>query len=352
MSEGRARTYRESGVDRGRAEEAKARIAELVRSTSRGFAAESFGRFGGLFPLPGGTGVLVASADGVGTKLKVAARAGRHDTVGQDLVNHCVNDILCEGARPLFFLDYIGAATLDPEGIEAVVGGIAAACRENDCALIGGETAELPGLYPPGEYDLVGFIVGWAERERLLNPSRVVPGDLLIALPSSGLHTNGYTLARSIVFETMGLDVEDPFPQAGGSVADVLLAVHRSYYHLLYPEIEAGRVRALAHITGGGLPGNLSRALPPDADAVVDRRSWQVPAVFRVLQRAGEVAEDEMFHTFNMGVGMVAVVAAEDAGVVRAGLSARGERGAWVCGRVEAGHGRVRWAAGTEGREG
>ena len=339
---GPARTYREAGVDRGRAEAAKARIAQLVRSTAQGAAAESFGRFGGLFAWPeGGDRILVASADGVGTKLKVAAAANRHDTVGQDLVNHCVNDILCEGARPLFFLDYIGAGALDAEVIEAVVSGIARACRENDCALIGGETAEMPGLYPADEYDLVGFIVGAVPREQRLDPSRVKPGDALLGLPSRGLHTNGYTLARSIVFETMGLAVDDPFPEADRSVADVLLAIHRSYYRPLYPEIEAGRIHALAHITGGGLPGNLARALPPDADAVVRPGSWEVPAVFRVLQRAGDVSDDEMFATFNMGVGMVAAVDASAAEEVLAALRARGEPGAWLCGRVEPGHGRV-----------
>ncbi|MGH7544638.1 MAG: phosphoribosylformylglycinamidine cyclo-ligase [Gemmatimonadota bacterium] len=345
MSERRTRTYREAGVDRRRAEEARARIAELVRSTATGVAAQSFGRFGGLFPVPAGRErVLVASADGVGTKLKVAVIAGRHDTVGQDLVNHCVNDVLCEGARPLFFLDYIGAGTLDPAVVEAVVEGLARACRENDCVLLGGETAEMPGLYPAGEYDLVGFLVGGVERARLLHASQVQAGDVLIALPSSGLHTNGYTLARAIVFETMGLEVGDPFPETGASVADTLLAVHRSYYRPLYPEIEAGRVRSIAHITGGGIPGNLSRALPPDLDAVVDRASWEVPAVFRVLAREGGVADDEMLETFNMGVGMVAIVEPGVADEALRGLRDRGEPAAWVCGVVESGRGRVRWA--------
>lgn len=345
MTERRTHTYRGAGVDRGRAEEAKARIAHIVRSTAAGVAAQSFGRFGGLFPVPSGDEpVLVASADGVGTKLKVAAMAGRHDTVGQDLVNHCVNDVLCEGARPLFCLDYIGAGRLDPGVVESVVQGLARACRENDCALLGGETAEMPGLYPAGEYDLVGFLVGWAERARLLHALRAEAGDALIALPSSGLHTNGYTLARAIVFETMRLGVGDPFPETGGSVAETLLAVHRSYYRALYPEIEAGRIRALAHITGGGIPGNLSRALPPDLDAVVDRDSWEVPPLFRVLAREGRVADDEMFGTFNMGIGIVAIVGRDIADDVLRDLRARGEVGAWVCGSVQVGRGRVRWA--------
>jgi phosphoribosylformylglycinamidine cyclo-ligase len=346
VSERRGWTYRDAGVDRDRAEEAKARIAELVRSTARGIAGESFGRFAGVFPVPpqAREPLLVASADGVGTKLKVASLAGRHDTVGEDLVNHCVNDILCLGARPLFFLDYIGTSTLEPSVVEAVVSGIARGCRENDCALIGGETAEMPGLYPPREYDLVGFIVGWVERERLLHPTRVKPGDALIALPSSGLHTNGYSLARRIVFETLGAGLADPFPETGRSTADVLLAVHRSYYRLVYPDLESGRIHGIAHITGGGIPGNLNRALPPDLDAVVFRGSWVVPAVFRVLQEGGQVSDDEMFRTFNMGIGMVLIVDREATEHVLEALRERGESGAWVCGAVERGRGRVRWA--------
>ncbi|MBI4513934.1 MAG: phosphoribosylformylglycinamidine cyclo-ligase, partial [Gemmatimonadetes bacterium] len=305
MTESGGWTYRRAGVDRQRAQQAKARIGELVRSTARGLAAESFGRFAGIFPVPGGgvEPLLVATADGVGTKVKVAQLAGRHDTVGQDLVNHCVNDLLCAGARPLFFLDYIGAGKLEPGVVESLVAGIARACRENDCALIGGETAEMPDVYPEGEYDLVGFAVGWVEGARLLDASRVRAGDQLVALPSSGLHTNGYTLARRIVFETLGLRVEDPFPGTNARVAAVLLEVHRSYYPCVYPELEAGRIHAIAHITGGGLAENLARTLPADLDAVVRRKSWEVPSVFRVLQEAGRVPEDEMFRTFNMGIG-------------------------------------------------
>ena len=345
MTEERGRTYRDAGVDRDRADAAKARIAELVRSTARGLAAESFGRFAGVFPAPGGREpLLVASADGVGTKLKVAVLAGRHDTVGRDLVNHCVNDVLCAGARPLFFLDYIGAGVLDPGVVEQVVAGLADACRENDCVLLGGETAEMPGLYPEREYDLVGFLVGVGERDRWLHPDRVRVGDVLVALPSSGLHTNGYSLARAIVFGTLGLRPDDPFPESGRSVADVLLEVHRSYYRLLSPELEAGTLHGLAHITGGGIPGNLPRALPPDVDAVVRRDSWEVPSVFRVLQRAGQVSEEEMFRTFNMGVGMILIVEGGREGELLGRLRARGEPGAWVCGHVEPGRGRVRWS--------
>src|SRR5438105_10282323 len=251
--------------------------------------------------------VLVSSADGVGTKIKVAIDAGRHDTIGRDLVNHCVNDILVQGALPLFFLDYVAFGKLDPSVVEAVVAGVAAGCRENSCALIGGETAEMPGTYTPPDYDLAGFIVGYVEEDRILGPHRVRPDDVLVALPSSGLHTNGYSLARKIVADRLKLRMTDAFPDGGGTVADVLLAEHKSYLPALKPVL--GRVHALAHITGGGLPENLDRALPPTLDAVLDVSSWRVPAVFRVLMEAGQVQPAEMYRAFNMGVGMAAICA-------------------------------------------
>lgn len=337
MSE-RGLSYREAGVDIDAGNRAKQGIAALLESTATPETLSRLGSFGGLFRLPAGlrSPVLVASADGVGTKLKVAFLAGRHDTVGEDLVNHCVNDILVQGARPLFFLDYLGMGRVEPGVVEALVGGIARGCRANGCALLGGETAELPDFYAPGEYDLAGTIVGVVEEDALLDGSRIRPGDVLLGLASSGLHTNGYSLARRIVFERLGLGVDDPFPALGERVADVLLRVHRSYLGALRAPLARGALHGLAHITGGGLLENLPRVLPPGTAARVERASWDVPALFRVLQRAGAVADEEMFRVFNLGVGMVAVVAPEHGDGVLAELRAAGET-AWVLGEVVAG---------------
>ncbi|HSR43094.1 MAG TPA: phosphoribosylformylglycinamidine cyclo-ligase, partial [Longimicrobiales bacterium] len=282
--------------------------------------------------------VLVSSADGVGTKLKVAFLSGRHDTVGRDLVNHCVNDILVQGARPLFFLDYLATGAIDEGVVEAVVRGVAEACLENRCALLGGETAEMPDFYAPGEYDLAGFIVGLVERDAILDGSKVRAGDLLVGLGSSGLHTNGYTLARKIVFDVMGLDVDDPLPGTDQTAGEALLRVHRSYLPGLEPELSGGRIRALAHVTGGGIPGNLPRVLGEGLGAVVDRSSWEVPPLFRALRDAGGVEEEEMFRVFNMGVGMVVVTPAGDAEGLVGALRERGEE-AWILGEVEEGRG-------------
>jgi phosphoribosylformylglycinamidine cyclo-ligase len=254
-------------------------------------------------------------------------------------VNHCVNDILVQGAEPLFFLDYVAFGALVPAVVEAVVRGVAAGCRENGCALLGGETAEMPGLYTPPDYDLAGFVVGMVEESRVLGAERVRDGDALIALASSGLHTNGYSLARRIVRERMKLSVRDPFPGAGQTVADALLAVHRSYLAALRPVL--GRVHAMAHITGGGLPGNLDRALPESLDAVVDTKSWELPPVFRVLQEAGGVERMEMFRAFNMGVGMVVIAPPAEADAVIASARAA-SCPAWVLGHVAPGRGLVR----------
>jgi phosphoribosylformylglycinamidine cyclo-ligase len=284
--------------------------------------------------------VLVASTDGVGTKLKLAFLTGNHHTVGEDLVNHCVNDILVQGARPLFFLDYLGLGRLEPGTVEAVVGGIARGCRANGCALLGGETAEMPDFYAPGEYDLAGTIIGIVEESRVLDGSAVREGDAVIALASSGLHTNGYSLARRVIFERMRLSPDDPFPEEEGTVGEVLLRVHRSYLSSLMPLLDAGKVRALAHITGGGLVENLPRVLPRGLSARIARDSWHVPAVFRVIAREGGVAEEEMFRAFNMGVGMVAVVApAEVDGTLQA-LRDSGEE-PWVAGEIVPGDGTV-----------
>jgi phosphoribosylformylglycinamidine cyclo-ligase len=332
--------YRAAGVDIEAADDAKQRIRRLVESTFTAGARGSFGGFGGMFRVPTDVPkpVLVSSADGVGTKLKVAIEAGRHDTVGHDLVNHCVNDILVQGALPLFFLDYVAFGVLDPKVVEAIVAGVAAGCRENGASLMGGETAEMPGVYSPPDYDLAGFIVGYVDEDAVLGAHRVCDGDVLIGLESSGLHTNGYSLARRIVSDRMKLTVHDMFPGEGVPVADVLLRLHRSYLAALRPVLSL--VRAMAHITGGGLPGNVNRALPAGLNAVVDTASWKIPNVFMQLERAGGVARPEMFRTFNMGVGMVVFAAARDVGAILESSTRAGIR-AWQLGRVTSGDGSV-----------
>ena len=332
--------YRGAGVDIDAADDAKSRIKRLVESTFTAGARGRFGGFGGMFRMPAEAKrpVLVASADGVGTKIKVAIEAGRHDTIGHDLVNHCVNDILVQGARPMFFLDYITFGALEPSVAEAVVAGVAAGCRENECSLIGGETAEMPGLYTPPDYDLAGFVVGWVEEDAVLGPERVREGDVLIGLASTGLHTNGYSLARRIVTDRMRLRPADPFPGESESTADTMLRVHRSYLPVLRPVL--GTIHAMAHITGGGLPGNVNRALPPSLDAEIDTSSWQIPNLFTRLQHAGDVARDEMFRAFNMGVGMVVIAAPADVETISTAAQSEGVR-AWRLGRVIRGAGQV-----------
>ena len=332
--------YRSAGVDIDAADDAKARIRRHVESTLTAGARGTFGGFGGMFRMPEGARrpLLVSSADGVGTKIKVAIEADRHDTVGHDLVNHCVNDILVQGAAPLFFLDYVAFGELVPRVVEQVVAGVAAGCRENGCALMGGETAEMPGLYTPPDYDLAGFVVGYVEEDAVLGAERVRPGDVLVGLASSGLHTNGYSLARRIVSERLRLGAHDPFPGEAGSVADVLLTVHRSYLRALTPVLD--RVHAMAHITGGGLPGNVNRALPASLDAAIDAASWDIPNVFRVLEDAGAVQREEMLRAFNMGVGMVVITDAGAAAPVVEAARAAGVH-AWAMGEVVPGSGRV-----------
>jgi phosphoribosylformylglycinamidine cyclo-ligase len=332
--------YRAAGVDIEAADDAKHRIKAHVLSKLTAGARGEFGGFGGMFRVPTDVPkpVLVSSADGVGTKLKVAIEAGRHDTVGHDLVNHCVNDILVQGARPLFFLDYVAFGALEPAVVEQVVAGVAAGCRENGCALLGGETAEMPGVYTPPDYDLAGFIVGYVDEDAILGPTRVRPGQVLVGIESSGLHTNGFSLARRIVGERLKLRADDRFPGSERSVGDVLLAVHQSYLAALQSVL--GQVSAMAHITGGGIPGNLNRALPATVDAVVETSSWAVPNLFEQLGRAGNVAREEMFRAFNMGVGMIVIADAPAAEAVVASCAARGLH-AWRLGRTEAGSGRV-----------
>jgi phosphoribosylformylglycinamidine cyclo-ligase len=331
-------SYGDSGVDREVAARAKSRIAELVESTRTANVVSRAGGFGGLFRVPGGyrKPVMVSSADGVGTKLKVAMMADRHDTVGTDLVNHCVNDILVEGARPLFFLDYIGMGRLEQRIVEALVEGLAAGCRDNDCVLLGGETAEMPDFYAPGEYDLAGFIVGMVDEDARPGSHRVRAGDVLIGLQSSGFHTNGYSLLRRLFFDRLGMNVDDRYPDSDDSIADVLLRPHRSYAPTLLPLIADARVRALSHITGGGIPENLVRVLPDGVAATIESASWRVPPEFEAVQRLGRVERDEMFLTFNMGVGMIVVVSAADASDVVAELTAAAET-AWIIGEVRSG---------------
>jgi phosphoribosylformylglycinamidine cyclo-ligase len=302
--------YRTSGVDIDLGNETVRRIRSLAKATFTPAVLSDIGSFGGLFRLDASCcpePVLVSSADGVGTKLKVAFMTGRHDTVGADLVNHCVNDILVQGARPLFFLDYLATGRLSPAVAERVIGGVARACRENGCALIGGETAEMPGFYADGEYDLAGFIVGLVDRSKIIDGRTIEPGDILIGLRSAGLHTNGYSLARSVVFEVLGLTPDTFVDELGMTVSEALLAPHRSYLAAVSPLIDAGLVKGMAHITGGGITENLPRTLPPTCGARVDRRSWSVPAIFQLLQRAGAISDDEMFRAFNMGIGLIVV---------------------------------------------
>ena len=336
--------YAAAGVHLDTADEAKRRIAELVRQTRTELALGALGAFGGMVRLPPGyeRPVLVLSTDGVGTKVLVAARAGVHDTVGEDLVNHCVNDILVHGARPLAFLDYIATGTLEPETAAAIVAGVARGCGAHDMTLAGGETAQLPDLYRPGQYDLAGAIVGVVEERAALHGDRVRAGDVLLAYASNGLHTNGYTLARRIVFDRLGLDVADPFPESDRTVAQVLLDVHRSYAAAVTPVLP--RLHALAHITGGGIAGNLVRVLPPGCEAVVEAGAWPWPAVFRVLMRAGEVSLGEMRRVFNLGVGMIAVLARDDVEAAAAAAASHAGVDTWVIGEVVAGQTGVRFA--------
>ena len=334
--------YAAAGVRLDAAEEAKRRIAELVRATRTPLALGHVGAFGGMVRVPEGyrKPVLVMSTDGVGTKVLVAAAAGVHDTVGEDLVNHSVNDILVHGAKPLAFLDYIATGSLVPEVAAAIVTGIARGCRAHDMTLAGGETAQLPDLYAPGHYDLAGTIVGIVEEAEALHGDRVRPGDVLIGYASNGLHTNGYTLARRIVFDQLKLDVHDPFPGTDLTVAQVLLTVHRSYASVVTPVLQ--RLHALAHITGGGIAGNLARVLPEGCEAVVDAGSWPWPPVFRTLTRAGKVSIDEMRRVFNLGIGMIALVARDDVdAVVQA--AQRAKIPAWMIGEVHAGKTGVRF---------
>jgi len=331
--------YKQSGVDVDAGNEVVRRIKGLAKATVTPGVISELGSFGGLFHL-GSQGlrdaVLVSSADGVGTKLRVAFMSGIHTSIGVDLVNHCVNDILVQGASPLFFLDYLATGRLDPDVAVQIVEGLARGCRANGCALLGGETAEMPGFYADGEYDVAGFIVGAVERDRLIDGRDVAPGDVLIGIPSSGLHTNGYSLARTIVFDRLRLGVHDRVPELGTTVAEALLEPHRSYLSIVRPLLDTGRVKGMAHITGGGITDNLPRVLPRGTDAVVRLGSWEVPPIFRWLERAGSVPQDDMLRTFNMGVGLILVVASGDADAVIGAIRAGGEPDVRVIGAIAA----------------
>ena len=332
--------YKAAGVSIDAGNEAVRRIRGLARSTFTSGVLSDIGSFGGLFRLEPGRfqePILVSSADGVGTKLKVAFRSRRHDTVGVDLVNHCVNDILVQGAEPLFFLDYLATGRLSPDVAESIVSGMASACRANGCALLGGETAEMPGFYGDGEYDLAGFIVGIVDRPALLTGSEIAEGDVLIGLPSSGLHTNGYSLARHIVFDTLQLEVDSYVRELGCTVGEALLEPHRSYLPAVRPLLGGRRIKGMAHITGGGITENLPRILPPGTAAEVDLSAWGRPRVFEWLQRSGEVPVDDMFRTFNMGIGLILVASPADAESLTDECAAGGTRDARVIGRIVAG---------------
>lgn len=338
--------YKASGVDISAGNETVRRIRALARATFTEGVLSEIGSFGGLFRLETTAWkdpILVSSADGVGTKLKIAFKTGSHRTIGVDLVNHCVNDILVQGARPLFFLDYLATGRLQPEVAEQVVEGLARACRDNGCALIGGETAEMPGFYADGEYDLAGFIVGIVESELLIDGRSIAAGDVIVGLPSSGLHTNGYSLARRIVFDHLGLAPEARVEELGGAIGDILLTPHRSYLHAVYPLVAKGAIKGMAHITGGGLTENVPRILPPGTTARIDRSLWTVPPVFNWLQRRGEVSDEEMFRTFNMGIGLAIVCTPALVETVLADLRARHEEPV-VIGEIVRGERRVDYA--------
>ncbi|HEY3267400.1 MAG TPA: phosphoribosylformylglycinamidine cyclo-ligase [Armatimonadota bacterium] len=321
-------TYKDAGVNIDAADAAKSRMKALVESTRTPGVIGGIGSFGGLFA-PGFAGlaepVLVASADGVGTKLKVAFMTGRHDTVGIDIVCHCANDILVQGAAPLFFLDYLALGHLTPDVVVAVVAGVSEGCRRAGCALLGGETAEMPDFYARGEYDLAGFIVGIVDRPAILDGSRVRPGDVVLGLASDGLHTNGYSLARKALFEAAGYEVDTVVDGLNEPLGDALLRSHRCYAAPVLPLLKDGSIHGMAHITGGGLLDNIPRSLPEGCGVRIDSSTWNVPAIFRVIQEAGDVPEEEMRRAFNMGIGMALMVDADAADGLTEKLSAAGE---------------------------
>lgn len=332
-------TYKEAGVNIDAANEAVQRLKGYIKSTFTSGVLTEVGSFGGMYQ-PDLSGmerpVLVSSIDGVGTKLKIAFMMNKHDSVGHDIVNHCVNDILVQGARPIFFMDYFATGQLSPQVVVEVVKGISEACRNAGCALLGGETAEMPGIYLGGEYDLAGCIVGMVDRNKIVDGSKVQPGDALIGIESDGLHTNGFSLVRHIFFDQQKLRADQEVPQLGGVLGDVLLTPHRCYANPVHAIMSEFEVRGMAHITGGGFYDNIPRALPEDCQAVVYRRNWEVPTLFRVIQELGGVAESEMYRTFNMGIGYVLIVPREQSQQIISRLDELGER-AHLIGEVRKG---------------
>ena len=306
--------YAQAGVNIDVKMNAVGSIKQMVASTKTANVIGNIGAFGGLHKVPSGKDmILVASADGVGTKLKVAAMMNRHDTVGQDIVNHCVNDILVQGAKPLFFMDYVGTAKVDPAQFKQVVSGLCKACKENKMALLGGETAEMPGLYPVGEYDLVGTIVGCVSRKALITGKSIRAGDVIIGFPSGGLQTNGFSLARKVVFDMCQYSWQDKLPGTNQTFGDALLAVHKSFLKPVSKLMERKiKINGMAHITGGGFPDNIPRVLPKVCNAEIDRASWEVPTIFKFIERQGKVDRDEMYRVFNMGIGYVVIIAKRD----------------------------------------
>lgn len=336
-------SYSDAGVSIDAANRATEKIKELARTTFNTRTLSEIGSFGGMFDaaFPGMTGpVLVASADGVGTKLKVAFETGVHNTVGRDLVNHCVNDILVQGARPLFFLDYIATGKLAPDTVASVVEGMARGCRENSCVLLGGETAEMPGFYADGEYDLAGFIVGVVDRAKVIDGKRIAPGDAVLALPAVGLHTNGYSLARKLLFEIGGYSANSRIDALGVTAGEALLAEHPSYLPALGGLLDSAKLKGLAHITGGGLLDNVPRILPAGTAVTIKRGSWPGLPLYDLLQELGNVEEEEMYRAFNLGVGMVIVCAPDDKDLVLAHLGGTGNS-VYEIGSVVAGDGKV-----------
>jgi phosphoribosylformylglycinamidine cyclo-ligase len=333
-------SYSDAGVDIDAATRATDKIKELARRTFNERTLSEIGSFGGMFDgaFPKlSQPVLVASADGVGTKLKISFATGVHNTVGRDLVNHCVNDILVQGARPLFFLDYVATGKLSPDVVASVVEGVTNGCRENGCVLLGGETAEMPGFYQDGEYDIAGFIVGVVDRNKIIDGKTIAPGDVLLALPSAGLHTNGYSLARKLFFEVAGYKPDTQIPELGMTAGEALLLPHLSYLKPLDSLLDEARIKGLAHITGGGLTDNIPRILPEGTAVKIRKDSWPIPPLFELMRELGNVSESEMYRTFNMGVGMVIVCSTDDAEAIASHLRTHGEA-VYEIGNVVAGN--------------